>query len=225
MRKKPSRFSKARRTTQKSKLKKLQQDVSKLKGQIERKSIDHAVSWTNVTTIEAVQDINGGINQGSGDTERIGNKITAKSMQVKYQCKIGDGVANDSYNQMRAIVLRYVVKDPTVSINLKDILANYSGTAPEQTMVSPYKRDSEYTFTIMYDKVHNLYWGNNSGVSSGGAPRIKSANLKFNLKDHPIRYDDQNLLKTKYALIFVSDSGAITHPQVCFHTRFYYTDK
>lgn len=223
MRRKTFRSSKARRT-QRNKLAKVSKDVTKLKQQVERKSIDHNVSWTNVSTIEAVQDINGGITQGSGDTNRIGNKVTAKSMQIRYQAKIGDGVANDSYNQMRAIVVKYVPNDPTVSIGLQHILENYNPSSPEEIMVSPYKRDSEYQFTILSDKVHNLYWGNDSG-GTGGAPRIKSANLKFNLKDAAIRYDSAGMLRTKYALIFVSDSGAVTHPQVCFHTRFYYTDK
>ena len=125
---------------------------------------------------------------------------------------------------MRILVVKYVPKDPTTSIGLGDILANYNPSAPEEIMVSPYKRDSEYQFTVMSDKVHNLYWGNNSG-GSGGAPRIKSANLKFKLNDAVIRYDSANYLKTKYTLIAVSDSGAVTNPELCFHTRFYYTDK
>ena len=145
-RRRPMRSSKARRSQQ-NKLAKVSKDVTMLKQQVERKSIDHNASWTTVSTIEAVQDINGGIAQGSGDTERIGNKITAKSMQVKYQCKIGDGVANDSYNQLRAIVLKYVPNDPTVSIGLQDILANYNPSSPEEIMVSPYKRDSPYKIT------------------------------------------------------------------------------
>lgn len=223
-RRKPTgRASKARRSTT-AKLNKVAKDVSKLKSQVEVKSIDHVEPWTSVSTTEEVYILNGNIPQGGGDSERIGNKISAKSMQIKYQCKIGDGIAaNDSYNQMRVIVLKYVTDNPTAPIPLDQVLQTVNPTNPEETMLSPYKRDSKFLFTKMSDKVHNLYWGNNSG-GTGGAPRIKSANLKFKLKDAPIRYSSLGDLKTFYAIIFVSDSNVADHPEFCFHSRFYYTD-
>lgn len=207
-------------------VKKLQRQVSALKSQVERKSIDVIQNYTEINSSGnefALAASN--IVQGTGDTERIGNKITAKSLHLRWQLKIGESsvVPNDAYNQIRLMVIKYETDDPSIAPSATDFLENLNVLNPEEVMVSPYKRDSNYQFNIMYDKIHNLYWGNNSG-GTGGAPRLKNGVLKFKLRDKNIRYASMGP-KTKIILLAISDSGATPSPNLAFHSRFYYTDK
>lgn len=224
-RRKPSRISKARRSTA-TKVRKIAKDLSNLKKQVERKSADYVQNYSEINSSGDISHVGGSlVTQGTGDTERIGNKITAKSLQIRWQAKIGASsvVPNDAYNQLRLMVIRYETDDPATAPTIADFLENHNVMSPEETMVSPYKRDSNYQFTIMHDKVHNLYWGNNSG-GTGGAPRLKMGILKFNLKDRAIRYATGGP-KTNYIVFSVSDSGATPSPELALHSRFYFTDK
>lgn len=220
----------SKRSNGKKGLKALKKEVSKiskmLKQNVEKKSYTHAQSWTDV-------DVNGfefqcfdGISQGSADTQRVGNKITAKSLRISYQCKIGNAslTPNDGYNQMRVLLVSYTTDDPTTPAPIDEILQNHDLVNPENIMVSPYKLDSVYKYTVLYDKVHNLYWGNASGYTGGGAERIARGLISLNLKDKLITVDGGNNNLEKAQLIFVSDSGASTHPQMCFSSRLRYID-
>ena len=205
---------------------KLRKDVTSLKNQVERKSVDHVLHWTALPSTLSVQDFNDTISQGTANNQRVGNKITAKSLQIKAQFKIGNSsiTANDSYNQVRMIIIRYETDDPSSTPLIDDILEHTDTNSPEELMCSMYKRDSNYRFNVLYDKVHNLYWGNNSG-GSGGGPRLKIVNFKHNCKDRSIRFNSSGNPTTKYTALFISDSGVSTHPELCYNTRFYFTDK
>lgn len=221
-RRKPNRSTKAKRSA----IAKLKKDVSVLKKSVERKCHDvhhDYVGISNGTTNYAI--FNDTIPQGDTKQSRSGDKITAKSLLVKYQARIASGVNNDHYNQIRVIIFKYITNTPTAIPSLPDILQyGDTGSSNEARMTSPYKTNSNYRFTILHDKVHNLYWGNSSGAA-GGAPRLKSQDLRFDLKNASVRYDVSSNAKTGYMMLMVSDSGAITHPEMCWSARFYFTDE
>ena len=96
-------------------------------------------------------------------------------------------------------------------------------------MTSFYKRESDYKFNILHDHVYDVYWRNASGyspsVGSGGAPQLRSFEINKKLKDLTIRYNTSNNPLTNLLMIVVSDSSVATHPEICYSTRLYYTDK
>ena len=123
------------------------------------------------------------------------------------------------------IIFKYITNTPTAIPSLADILQQGdTGSSNEARMISHYKTNSNYRFTILHDKVHNLYWGNSSGAA-GCAPRVKSQDLRFDLKNTSVRYDVGSNAKTGYMMLMVSDSGAITHPEMAWSARFYFTDE
>lgn len=210
-----------------SALKRVKKDVAKLKSNIERKSVGETSPWTAVST--SATEIGLGpklITQGTGQNDRVGNRITGKSVNVKMQLKIGDGVSNDAYNQIRCIIIKYTTDDPADTPNLSDILETTTASS-EELMVSMYKRDSDYRFNVLHDHVYDLYWRNSSGFTagSGGAPQIRTFSFHKKLNDLSIRYNNSGDPTTELLMFVVSDSGVVTHPEICYSTRFYYTDK
>ena len=140
------------------------------------------------------------------------------------QCRIGTGISNDAYNQIRVLIIKYNTDDPSTTPDISDILETTANSS-EELMVSMYKRESDYRFNVLHDKVYDTYWRNASGYTSGGAPQISSFQFNKKLNDLSIRYNNAGNPLTNLLMIVVSDSGAVTHPEICYATRFYYTDK
>lgn len=223
-----TRFAKSTR----GKVNKLSKDVKQLKSAIEKKSFDHSSPWQATTSSPSYIGLGPmDILEGTGPNERVGNKITAKSISVNMQLRIGDGLGttfNDAYNQVRVIILKYNTDQPNNTPDLNDILQIDGSTSVEETMIAHYKRDSDVKFNILHDKVYDLYWRNASGyqpaVGSGGAPQLRQFSFSKKLNDKTIRYNASNEPLTNLLMMVVSDSGATTNPEICYTTRFYYTD-
>lgn len=208
-------------------LKKVKKDVAHLKANIEKKNVDESSAWQAVSTTPTYIGLGPKlISSGTDNGQRVGNKITGKSINVKMQLRIGDGVANDAYNQIRCIIIKYNTDDPASTPDISDILETTTASS-EELMVSNYKRESDYRFNVLHDHVYDCYWRNASGYSAGsaGAPQLRNFTFHKSLKDLSIRYNNNGDPLTELLMIVVSDSGAITHPEVCYSTRFYYTDK
>jgi len=213
-----------RKNNRKLTLSKVNKKLNNLIGSVEIKQCLSAYQ-TSVTQTPIFYDFNiPTIAQGTGEQERVGEKIHLTKLQTKIQLQIGNsGISpNDSHNQVRLMVILYQAiqgAHPTMD----DIMQSPSTGNSIMFMNSLYKKNPAFKYRVLYDKLHNLYWTNNSGAT-GGAPKVKNINIVRKINQE-IHFDGQ-ALPTGWlpCLLIASDSGAATHPEFSFNARLSYKD-
>lgn len=156
------------------------------------------------------------LEQGHGHSQRVGDKITLRSMNCKLALKKGDGT-----NVVRVIL---AATPSSTHLTLSDVLEynNYT-THADMVFCSPYKRraaTAEKTYKIMFDKVYNLTEDVNTIVDSfklDGIPkRGKQVEFQAIGSQQP---DNFNV-----SLMAISDSTTSAHPQLSVIVRSKYID-
>ena len=201
--------------------------------------IDRAVQLSGISSSGYTQydwTGQGLIQDGTERDERIGNKITIKSLQLKFRLTYATGSVlstSDQFNRVRMIV--FVIKDiDAVSPpGITDILQTNS-------VDSFYKKDSEVKYTILYDKLWNLQ--NPEYLVKTGAtatppstivatqsctyPPFKSVTetIKFanGLALHYKGAAATQPIKNSIGIALISDSSAPGHPYIDMNTRLTY---
>lgn len=144
------------------------------------------------------------IGQGDNTNNRTGNDTHAKSLQLRWNV-----VAADSTNMVRVIVFYW--KDDTTP-TAGDILSAIStGTAPLQTLNFPNKDK----YDIIYDRLVTVGTGN-----------LSYAEKVFLKTSRKIEFDGSssaNIANNQLYVMYISDSGAATHPvfQMISRLRYY----
>lgn len=145
---------------------------------------------------------------GTGDTERIGDKIKPVSIQLR-----GNVVASDNTNMFRMVVFRWKPSfnaDTPIPSEILQVVGSTSATN------SPYNHDRRSQFTVVKDVVMNL--------DLIGFPQKL---IKFSKKlTGSIKYNSGSTTDAMNGLyvLFISDSAAIPHPGFDTYFRISYKD-
>lgn len=141
--------------------------------------------------------------QGSGHSERVGDKVTLKNMN----CSLALTRA-DTNNIIRII---FAVTPSTSALGLTDVLEYADhGVYGNLVFTSPYRRrasSSEKTYKILFDKVYNL----TEEIST----MVDKFRLKVPQKGKVVEFN--SILQTmpdnyNVSLLAISDSTAVGHP-------------
>ena len=87
--------------------------------------------------------------QGSGQNNRIGDKVTGTSLEMKYELFLSGLATQNPLNTTRVIL--FIWKDDTTP-TVADILED-----PTYPSLSPFNHDKKVKRKILYDKVINQY--------------------------------------------------------------------
>lgn len=178
----------------------------------------------------------GNISDGTERNERIGNKITVKSLQLRFRVSYATGsvlTTSDQFNRVRMIV--FVIKDinTTTPPGITDILQS-------NEVDSFYKKDSEVKYSILYDKMWNLQnpvYPVKTGINDTPASTLiavqSCAYPPFKSVKHTIKFPKGLVLHYKspaaaqpilnsIGIALISDSSALGHPFIDMNTRLVY---
>lgn len=166
-----------------------------------------AISQSITDISEQILSLTEAIGQGDTQYSRQGKKITGLSLH--YNLKF---IYGDTTNVVRFMLL--VDKQANAAVKpTNDVLLPITGTQDPLQMRNPATRKR---YRVLLDRVLNL--------SSAGIPQsvqrgiIKLKNLPIDYADSTTTYAEKNNL---YA-VFISDSGAATHPAVEGYFRLYF---
>lgn len=176
-------------------LKELKKDVDELKSSVETKyayintstPVDSYSGATAATRNDQIFKIDIGETQGDGDTQRIGDKITLKHIDLKYRLSI-ENPRPSEYNPAQTTCRIFMFWDnqpnnitsagatATNEVYWPELLqlalvGTTSDQQKEALMVSHKDWDNRKRFSIIYDKTHTL-----SPTFNGAAPLAGSPN-------------------------------------------------
>jgi hypothetical protein len=119
---------------------------------IERKSRDITAFGASISSGGYANQPLFQLEQGDGQEQRIGDKVTLRSMQVSMTL-----AAQDTTNSVRII---FISTPSTTALSLDDVLeyGNYT-TDGDMVFSSPYRRKAltaENTYNVMFDKVYHF---------------------------------------------------------------------
>lgn len=147
--------------------------------------------------------------QGLGDSQRVGDKISIKSMLIR-----GTLAEADLRNIIRIIIFQWYPVD-SASAPVPAQILQAIGT---WGIVSPYIHDTRNQFGILVDKMYNL-----NTSSTPYRPFEIRVPLKYAKKS--VNFNAAGLFGSNHiCALVITDSSASTHPTVSFYTRVYYTD-
>ncbi len=170
---------------------------------LETHVLDTAIDQEASNTTPAIASLTA-VATGDDRANREGIEIIGKSLNFKYVL-----TGADTTQLVRVMIVRwYDADDPTIN----EILENV--TTPSLSMVSAYQADPTHKYKILYDRTHSLVQaGSNAVAASKGA---------LNLKGHKFHFSGAASTTETDALYLIhfSDSGAVTHPDISFFSRF-----
>lgn len=137
--------------------------------------------------------------------DRLGNKITLKSIYIK-----GQVITADTHNFMRLILVK------TISLNqiviASDILQPDAGTS-NPTIYSPYRKESRIKYQVLLDKMYKTQ----QQAAGSVYPFLLNVDMSYKFKKGlTITYNQAGASVPIYNnvyLLCLSDSALPTHPQ------------
>lgn len=180
--------------------------MKQLRKQTETKHYDRNITSTSVTDLGSIWDLQS-MAQGDSDNDREGDSITAMSYQLRYSITAGD-----TTNLIRLIMFQWrdVANFPAAS----QILQSYGSSLG---VLSPYKHDTKPLFKILVDKICSV---DTDDPSVTGKIYIGKGFFR------KIQYNTPGGSTVNNGIYFlaISDSGAVTHPDIEFVSRCRYKD-
>lgn len=152
------------------------------------------------------------VNQGTGDTQRIGDEIKVNAIQIRFQA-----IAGDTTNYLRIIVFQWIPNDAAVPA-IGNILNSQGGSVPYITAF--YNNDTlGNNYIVLCDKVYSLSQnGSNYAIQRNMYCPMKYAKKK-------VQFDAATTQgQQKFYVLAVSDSTASPHLSFAFISRMTYTD-
>lgn len=176
---------------------------------VEKKHIDRLASFnvTNLGTINVLTDV---LNQGAGETQRIGDSIYALYLFLKLKVTLTTG---STYDNIRVIIVR-----DTMGVNapvVTDILDGGQlggGFAP----LAQYNHFYLSRWRRLYDRVHKISDG-------GGQSLVIQRTIPIYSK---LDFIGASTFKNQVYILLVSDeSNILALPSCTYSTRLLYTDR
>jgi hypothetical protein len=232
------KFTKALKVdrVQNKKIKKLQTEVKKLKKADEKKWNDRVQNSKAISTTVALDpmlnlDVWAG-NNTNRQNEREGNTIVMTSLKFDGLVYIDQNFASPDSNNIVRLILVQMTDDNIAPPSGSDILET-------NDVNSFYKLKGLRRYKIHYDKRFYLqnpgqYFGNSSGannVSTATEPWRKRFIIKAKIpkKGLKVTYSQGSIsgngpVVNGFFLLSVSDSAAISHPAMVYHSRLRFLD-
>lgn len=159
---------------------------------------------------------------GTGVNQRVGDKVTVKELQLKYEV-----VGYDTTNLLRVLIFKWNNDDSVYSPGVGSVFGAgdlATGYAP----LSRYNWDNlkGKDFEILYDECHALSF-NNTTAAPGSECHVKSVRLfGRRLGSVPVIQLNSGAVtgKGNYYVLVISDSAVAGHPKVAYTMRMLYTD-
>lgn len=149
------------------------------------------------------------IPQGVSDQERIGDKITVKSIRLKYSLAIGDAT-----NYVRFIIFQW--KQNTVYTSAPTVPSILASVTP--TIYSQYNWDNRSNFQILYDRTHTLL---------SNRPNVfvtRRINIKYLAKQLQFVGGSATVGSNMIYCLAISDSSAVPNPGILASFDIVYVD-
>lgn len=175
----------------------------------EVKHFDAGASATSVD-FSGVQWALASIPQGNQDSQRVGDKLKLKDIDVRFELKLGT-----SPNKFRVLVYQWHDMSGASSPLPISILEN---TGTVDSPLQPYIWSNKSQYTILRDKTYNL----ETSVSTMVTDRFF---IKRGFRKQVNFTVGSSTLQTNgIFLLAITDDGAVTYPTLAFHSRVRYTD-
>jgi hypothetical protein len=155
------------------------------------------------------------IAQGNNDSNRTGDNVKIKSIQIKGTC-----VTADATNVMRIVLFQWLQNSGSVAPTALDVLQN---TGQPYSPYSPYTKDvAGYNMIPLADRM--LTMNTLSDVNKPFTIKVSGKKLrKGNALDN-IQFTAGGTSGIgHYYLLFLSDSGALSHPTFSYYCRIRFT--
>lgn len=227
--------------------------IAEIKGNTELKYNTYSnysvgISYPDLTTVPGrrtniIPITIGGV-QGEGDTDRIGDKISLKTIQLRYALQLQNGAvaSADIYNRVRVLLFWDTMPYEVASVSAGQVALNYPEwqmllqsinvglTSPPQTAcLSTKDHDMKNRFQFIYDEVHTLTSNGNTGNQIGlGARSVTNIHKVFKqYQGRLVSYRGGGTIpmNRQLYLAFISDSTVINHPLVDYFVKVQYSDK
>lgn len=187
---------------------------------LERKFIDTVSTLTGVTSTGTLLTMSSPA-QGAGQSQRVGDSITVKSIDLNYSV-----VGYDATNMVRVILFKWKNDDAAYAPSVSSILTAaqlVQDTAPFAQFNWDNMKSGD--FRICYDRVHSLSY-NNAAASPGSAVQaVRKKIVGKRLHGGLVELTAGTTTgEGVYFLLVISDSAAIGHPKFNYSVRIEYTD-
>jgi hypothetical protein len=220
---------------QNKEIKKLKKDVKKLKEADEKKWLDRIQNSKAISTTSALDPmldltVWGGTDNDARQNQREGNTLLLTSLKFDGLVYIDKGFANPDANNIVRLILVQMTDDNSAAPNGSDILET-------DDVRSFYKLKGNRRYKIHYDKRFYLQCTNQTYSSSSAImptnvepwrkrfiikAKIPKKGLKVTYKQGTI--SGNGPVVNGFYLLSVSDSGAISHPAMEYHSRMRFLD-
>lgn len=180
--------------------------------------------------------------QGTTDNTRIGDRVSLKTIQLRYALNLANGVVAgaDTYNRVRCIMFwdNQPTSFPTSGLpgrnppewtQIFQSIPIGLAQSPQLVALSTYQNDQfPARFTKVYDQVHTLASNGNVSTGVGTGARSVTGDVKF-LKRYASRKISYNAsgqvaMNRQLYFAFISDSTIVAHPFIDYFIKTTYTD-
>jgi hypothetical protein len=174
----------------------------------ETKFIDTAIDGTTGIVFGTALIVNlSQMTQGTADTQRIGDRVKLKALNLKYNC-----IATDASNRMRVTIIRWKEDSSSSVPSNTQVYQNLFNTI--QTFFQ-YDGIKSGKFEVLYDKCEDIE------LSNGNLQIYRHKYMKLNKF---LGFTGSTSAKGHIYCIVNSDSGVIPHPSFDGIARLTYKD-
>lgn len=150
--------------------------------------------------------------QGVGATQRTGDKIMSKRLNIRWNAIYGDAT-----NFLRCIVFQWKANSASITPTAGAILEN---PAVPITSALNNTNDASTLYTVLYDKVYSLVGAGSNGAIARNITLYGKRLGRKVLNYNPTASSGFNHIYT----LWFSDSNAVPSPSVYQYSRYDYTD-
>lgn len=149
------------------------------------------------------------IAQGDSSTQREGDRLTIKSFILRFGL-----IAADTTQFCRLIIFQWLIDDTATVPTPSHILNGTYINQPYATFAPFNKSNAGYVFVPLWDKQFSMTSGASSSACKHALVKLTPRNFKKKAKAM-IQYQSGATSGTgKIYGLFISDSGAVTHPTI-----------
>lgn len=180
--------------------------------QQEHKVFDNTVGSTGISSGGSLYGPLTAPIQGTGDSQRVGDRITLKKMTFREAMVYGDGT-----NHLRLIIFQWYQNSAVAAPLLTDILQTTGN--PICSSINDTNMDGK-KFKVLHDKVYNL---TQNGANGASFSQIKLYGRRIARK--AIQFNPGATSGFNHIYMYaISDSAAVPNPSVTHFSRCEYID-
>nr|QGF19360.1 hypothetical protein [Antarctic circular DNA molecule] len=145
--------------------------------------------------------------QGTGDGQRVGDKVTILSLTIKF-----DIIGADTTNACRVIIFRWGM--PTVPVPA-DVFQT-AGVVTTYNSLPNYDRVGQKQLRVLYDRTFS---------TTANGTNAYSRRIRIGKNAGPLEFNNGAITGTGLIYgLFISDSQIAPHPSLSWYSRLTYTD-